>query len=1821
MGIVLVVAGYSPIFSQQYKLFSSSYPTQRLVYKIHAATANDLSYTRRDFFEKAIPADTMSIYEDVATYLDKQEYGHYVFVTVYRNELFFNYYQHSPFRVKHLEDGDVLRFRVFNAQNQELTNLAAVSHKQIAFYSYEEDCYRFKKPLKEGTFSILNALDTFYYNRIGSWEADKATIKEGKRTKGIVLLNKPKYRLGDTLKMAVYIKLKNGKPFDKDLHVFLSNSYSRSYYRVKENELGTLGSEKPGLYLFETVISDTLEIDRTYYLHVRNKKDAYKGFDFYKSFRLEDYILDENRLSVDIKKSSIGVDEPIEFDITSMDANGLGLRGASAHIKVYPDAVTHLEDSNEYLPLVWYDEEIELDPSGSTKVLIDKEALSKGAMNLKVDVTITNASNETETFLRSIYKRENHAEAVQDSLYRFVDRTSHFELKPLVKAFKGKRCKAIWISKQGDTLLKEATNTSVKFSWLPNAENVHLFFEEPLFHKGVSNNRIAISLSDYKSLVFLNTDRSDSLCTFYLVNNRGLRVNYQLYKAAKLIEAGVCNESRAWKLIGKDKHGYTLRISYEWAGSMFSEHELSVLNTSRLNVEVDAPEKSFPGSTEEIKVTVRDYEQKVVPEADVIAFGINDNFQSSVPNNISYASKYHRIDFETSSLIEYDTRFLKRSLAKKEVKKLGLDSQLYYQWMYPDSGYQIHAHLPSKYTSFKVHALRNGTGLATRIIYVDDVPVYLDGVSSQQSILCNTDTHTLRIRLKKAEVVLKNVVFTAGYSNEIVFDLRLPGENMEVTKLPEKLKRTERKLLNKYVLQIRSNEDIWVSSNEAHWSVSRYGSRLIGPLSKGESIQIRRKDALDIVTKFEERSIEKLVFMEEVKLKKSRLFHGYRSINSGKPIHFFNSYVPPPSLASVHSKSPPLASENIFEVNGGAFVLALPNDQDWSWELRHLGDSSFHRSSYTSQPSSLGLNRTIKPGEYRFKAYSEDEIRVYQFTIKEGFLLNINEANEDAYLKRKKVIEVPKASISGQAYDITKGGNTANSFFVKGKEFYKQIDEQLLLNGEYGFNVKVPVPNTYWLSDRTGDQLMAFEFNSLGFAEMKLVMRPHSTYYGDTIRYSYSLRDRRLFGLGDSGWVSDSMAVINDMNPYRGNAYDWSFANAKPIVRGGRSDEANMLIHDADLEFDNLYDKSGTYSVAVPFLTINPIRSNFSDEAFWQPMLSSNTKGEVSFKSTLPDDITKWKTYYYVFGKGRNTGFAKADINSFLPVSANLRTPRFFVEGDVSDFSLQVLNYTGNQLKLSEQLVFEDQVVLENEFEIDGERSTHHRIQIPSNVEEVTATYLVASDNGFKDGEERSTPVYRQGIEQQLGHFKQIDKAGSFDLEFDPELGDITLYVSPSPLPGLLKSLEGLKKYPHSCNEQMASRLMALLIDESVGESMGDSKSHSNEIQRIVKRLEKNQNEFGAWTWFGTNGKTSDWVTLHVVKALSKAREIGYSVNLKGVQMDVFISQQKSDASKLRWMHAARKDVAPETLKGHLDRLDFNSLSTYSKVLYLDLMYTVNGRDVSVQLNTLLKRTATGTLYCGDDKAGFYENNLVSTCLAFDLLRALGEEDKLAQLAAYLLYSQRNGDWSNTLQKALILERLIPYYTPDKEDLTKPATISVQTPDGLKAIRHKMTLPAQAMLKFTKTGSTPLFFTAYQSSFNTNPSLKDDLAHIELSYFEKDLERNKLKAGTPVTMQCSLIVKEKMEYCTLSLPIAAGCDYGDKLQGNYFGDLREVHREYFRDRVVIYFETIAPGNYSIEIELEPRFSGSFVQNPSQLELMYFPTLSANNRLQRVQIEP
>jgi uncharacterized protein YfaS (alpha-2-macroglobulin family) len=125
----------------------------------------------------------------------------------------------------------------------------------------------------------------------------------------------------------------------------------------------------------------------------------------------------------------------------------------------------------------------------------------------------------------------------------------------------------------------------------------------------------------------------------------------------------------------------------------------------------------------------------------------------------------------------------------------------------------------------------------------------------------------------------------------------------------------------------------------------------------------------------------------------------------------------------------------------------------------------------------------------------------------------------------------------------------------------------------------------------------------------------------------------------------------------------------------------------------------------------------------------------------------------------------------------------------------------------------------------------------------------------------------------------------------------------------------------------------------------------------------------------------------------------------------------------------------------------------------------------------------------------------------------------------------------------------------------------------------------------------------------------DSLFSIRATLTQNGKTVKKLKAGESTTLTVNVFVKKPAEYVKIEVPVPAGCSYEEK-SGWYPG---EQYREQYRDRTVIFCNKLDQRNYTFEIKLLPRYSGSYNLLPAVAELMYFPTFFGRNETARVKI--
>jgi uncharacterized protein YfaS (alpha-2-macroglobulin family) len=272
-------------------------------------------------------------------------------------------------------------------------------------------------------------------------------------------------------------------------------------------------------------------------------------------------------------------------------------------------------------------------------------------------------------------------------------------------------------------------------------------------------------------------------------------------------------------------------------------------------------------------------------------------------------------------------------------------------------------------------------------------------------------------------------------------------------------------------------------------------------------------------------------------------------------------------------------------------------------------------------------------------------------------------------------------------------------------------------------------------------------------------------------------------------------------------------------------------------------------------------------------------------------------------------------------------------------------------------------------------------------------------------------------------------------------------------------------------------------------------------------------------------------------------------------------------------------------------------------------------------LDTTAHRTLMGNTYWGNVRRHWYDNSVQYTLLAYHLIEDKDSNDRrLPAIRDYFLELRTNSQLQNTVEKASVLETILPSLLGTPKEKVKPVKMRLEgdlKQDITEFPFFREVDSASLHLRVSKSGTGAGYFTVYQEKWNSDPKPVDSLYEIRSAFYSEGQKLDQLKAGVPAELRVSIEVKEYGEYVMIEIPIPAGCSYGDNtsVKGPY-----EVHREYFRQKVSVFCEKLPPGKYTFSVNLEPRFSGNFTLNPAKAELMYFPTFYGRNEMKKMKIK-
>lgn len=653
-----------------------------------------------------------------------------------------------------------------------------------------------------------------------------------------------------------------------------------------------------------------------------------------------------------------------------------------------------------------------------------------------------------------------------------------------------------------------------------------------------------------------------------------------------------------------------------------------------------------------------------------------------------------------------------------------------------------------------------------------------------------------------------------------------------------------------------------------------------------------------------------------------------------------------------------------------------------------------------------------------------------------------------------------------------------------------------------------------------------------------------------------------------------------------------------------------------------IYGSRGANGVIVITTKTKTQRTIFRDYAFWQPNFFTDENGKASFDVQYPDNITGWRTFVVGMDKKRRMGKASVLTQAYKPMVAQLALPQFLLEGDTAFVLGKAKNYTDDAYNITAT------------FKINGseKNAVSKTVQPKESLEDVQAVigskdtvsvgYNLQTTTGFKDGEEKKVPVYKKGTEETIGNFWVLQKDTTVQYKASASTNEISLYAQNNTLDVLLDEIEHLKQYPYYCMEQTASKLTGYAMEKKIKQQLQQPFKNEKEMNYLLGKLQKAQQFDGGWPWW-ESGKSNFYITCYIANALQPLRE-NTLVETNIRNSFLYLQNQLPNLKRNELLAALvilNKGGHVMNYEEWMNRIRYDSLSQHQQWQWVKIMQGQN-LEHTQQLQKLLQQqigTMLGGVHWGEDTYSWYSNSIATTVLAFEVLKnEQGYEYMLPKIIQYFLERRKTGYWRNTVESATILNAVLPTILQQQANFNEKAVLNISGDTVMQVTNYPYRLKLKNTgiknLQVTKTGGGMVYFTAYEKQFNPLPQPVDSNFKIT-TWFEKDGQIIKtIKAGEKVLMKVKVEVNADAQFVMLQVPIPAGCNYAAKKQ-----DWR-TYREFYKDKMLLFTEALNKGIHYFDIELEPRYKGSYTLNPAKAELMYFPVFYGRNEMKQVQIK-
>ncbi|HLO60157.1 MAG TPA: carboxypeptidase-like regulatory domain-containing protein [Bacteroidales bacterium] len=1811
------------------KISWNDQPEKGLVYSITNREARKIFRSGYSFVPDKMLHTCVDSFNTRIGWINRPPAGHFVLVSVRQNRLTTEFVSCIPYQVFLLKEYNAVSVQVLDSAGKVRTDARVKLGMNLISADTATKTYRITDPVftgKEDLLSVkLDGFTSFYH--IAKHEVPPVWNNyndnpDRPRFYSYLVTDKNRYKPGDKVRFKSYTLNSFRNPVKKPLLI-------RLYAYPKTVNLGKIKPHRPGSFWGEFILHDSLglKLDNFYSLQLVAENGQIVSEC---NFRFEDYELKGNRLDIDLEKKQFYPGKNV-LTITATDVNGLTLKDARAEI-----VVLSMDLKESFAPVSVLNDTLlklntVLSPSAPTTVDINPGLFGQTNTDYEVRVTILTSENERAMFSR---KATFYYSAYELST-RFSNDSLCFDLlqndRPLQNI-------PVSLQQNGEAQVRQIRlpykvkiNPAITFYHFTN-EYIDKIIEPRLLSPRVE---------------FTGGFEGDSI-RLKLDNPHKLHVSWYIYRGTELLEKGSGVETEFKSKITDRSDNYYAELLYSLGGEDFSKKKQFEFRDSKLNVTLNLPERVYPGQKTDATIRVTDQRGEPVKDVDLTAIAANRKlnytytelpYYGNVSNPRPQATSY---SMEESGKNHSDRMFN----YSKWVSTFRLDTMLYYRFLYPDSSFRYTIDSPDS-TQFQVFVMRNGFSLPVYVIELDHAPVYFSWTNQakQYSFYANPGRkHQVSLRLREQVIIIDSLRFEKGKKTIISLNMDHLPAGTKVLPVKKEFSAFERRRYEPFIAHFRSSAGkyAFLEFNDEFFPLYDikkgngfitagpvYGGRATYSEKNGPHINFRYEGGYTY--QFEDNAVYKISEC------------GNTGSDLPKCLHFFRSdavselndrmYTKQSFISQQIQTLPPVKkwiSRNIdIRDVTSRLKISLPYDTAGITGILFINTVSGKITSpYFDLRSQNHAGQGIPKGLHSVVVLYEDGNYLRQDSISFNYntqtCINFNHSSWHLY-------------DSASLYWLTHF-----AWRTDYQSFYESKPEKPRLEFTYRNTFNGNVQGIIY-DETTNEPLPGVSILIKGTTDGAITdIDGHFSL--DIEDYEATLQISFIGYVTETIQVSRGTEVIMKLKP------DVCALQEVVVVGYGvqRKREvtgAISIISPGNIPIDKIEDlnlsqndKESEKKLYNELLNLNSIRNNFSDVAIWEPGLFTDKNGESKFPVTFPDDITRWDAIVYAMNSRLQTGTERKSIRSFKPLMAELHTPQFLTAGDTAIFIGKTLNYTSDTL-IEGKIKIQSGDIDEFKMVRFGQYRTDLIPVTPLSPDSMTVLYTFTRNDGYFDGEERKVPVIMQGADHEEGSLtilKNGDRQAVKAAEGETRIVEIT----DNQLEIYKAEVLTLFNYRYYCNEQLASRLVGLINLKYFNRFEEKKFRHDDEIRLIINRLLRNQNSQFLWSWWDISENSSYWISAHILRALKFASDAGYPVNLN-VQNLAEKASFKFDFLKdissgdIDLLHALATWKAPLNYRKYITVMD--SLIGKQEVKY-SMIYNGRGIGYSMLHEKLLleeirqmvipgykpdilrykKQGILGEVYFSDGRPAYnWMNSELETNLdAYRIIRNDSAYRNLISPMQQYFISARKNSW-NTYESSNLLLTVLPDLLAEGYSKDRVAQITVTGKENsiVTKFPYRAELKSGEELQIKKEKGLPLYCMNYTVQRVTEARTGVEGLTIN-TYFDDNKYR--LEAGKPVELFVEVVVMKDapVEHVMIEVPVPAGCSYESKDQPY---NSQETHREYFKEKTVIFCESLSPGMHAYTIRLLPKYTGSYFVNPAKVSLMYVPVVNANTDMKKAVI--